>query len=327
MKNKSYAVILLLTIIIFLHFMKYSFNNFYIEEVQDFATVFTSIMIDAIPFVIIGSFVSAVIQIYVSSDVIKKFVPRNIIAAYFEMALIGCVMPVCECAIVPIARRLIKKGLPMGLGITFMLAVPIVNPIVIISTYYAFAENMSAVILRTCGGIVISILVGVMVNILCGRNEILKKDYIEEFACNCGCGSNNQKSIKSVIAHTNREFIEITRYLIYGGLLSSLFHVVSSIFNISDKINNNIFSILFMMFLGFALSLCSEADAFVAKSFLNSQGMCGCIGFMLLGPMLDLKNLIILFGTFNKKFVLKLSLIVLCAVFFFCALLPTLGIR
>ncbi len=290
-----------------------------------FANLFITILIEAVPFVILGSFVSAVIQLYVSQDIIKRIIPRNIVLAYFEMALIGMIMPLCECAIVPIARRLIKKGMPVGLGITFMLAVPIVNPIVILSTYYAFYNNISIVILRTIGGIVCSIMIGVIINLLCRSEKTIRfSGYEENEYCSCGC-SMEKRNIISVIKHTNIEFLEITRYLICGAFLSSAFQIFCEKFNMIEMSNNKILAIIFMMMLGFSLSLCSEADAFVGAGFLETQGICGCLGFLLLGPMLDLKNLIILMGVFRKKFVLKLSVITMLCIFSICILFMFMG--
>ena len=104
---------------------------------------YLGIIVEALPFLLIGAVLSALIQIYVSDEVIKKIIPKNSIIAYFIAAISGILFPVCECAIVPITRSLIKKGLPIGVGITFMLSVPIVNPVVIMSTYYAFTNDIN----------------------------------------------------------------------------------------------------------------------------------------------------------------------------------------
>ena len=73
-----------------------------------------------------------------------------------------------------------------------------------------------------------------------------------------------------------------------------------------------------MMILGFLLSLCSEADAFVAKGFMDNFGVAGVMAFLILGPMMDLKNLILSFGFFKKRFVLQLFLIICIVVFGIC---------
>ena len=109
MKNRKcfFSTFILALFIVIFHIISKTNINFKFNDIGDFSTIFISIMIDAIPFVILGSFVSAIIQIYISEDNIKRIIPKNEILGYFEMALIGFIFPICECAIVPIGRRLI----------------------------------------------------------------------------------------------------------------------------------------------------------------------------------------------------------------------------
>ena len=292
---------------------------FSIHEIGDFATIFTSIILDALPFIIIGSLVSAFIQIFVSQEIIEKMIPRSSALGYIGAGLIGLIFPVCECAIVPITRRLISKGVPVGLGVTFMLSVPIVNPVVIMSTYYAFYDHKSMVLVRTLGGFACAVIIGIIMDMLCrdDRNIISGQADFDNL-CNCGCNTTitaGKSRIRSLIEHTNRELLDITRYLILGAFLSSIFQVVAAHKGFEFISENKVLVIVFMMFLGFALSLCSEADAFVGKTFYSTYSFSSITAFLLIGPMLDLKNLIMLSGGFNKEFVSKLSFVTLGIVF------------
>lgn len=304
-------------------------SNLYMKEVGDFASIFTSIILEAIPFIIIGALVSAVIQTCVSEKLISKIIPNTSILGYFGAALIGLVFPVCECAIVPITRRLIKKGVPIGFGVTFMLAVPIINPVVIISTYYAFYDKQAMVLLRIVGGFVGSILIGIIVNSLEKDKRNLVLDYIENDSyCNCGCNLyiENQNKLKAIIEHANREFLDIMGYLIFGAFISSIFQVFVSYENMTFISSNKILGIIIMMLLGFFLSLCSEVDAFVGRSFLSNYSISGVVAFLILGPMLDLKNLIMLIGAFKKSFVLKLGVTTISIVFLISILFMICGL-
>ena len=297
----------------------------YVEIIGDFSSVFTSIILEAAPFIIIGSLISAIIQTCIS----ERLIPKASILGYLGAALIGLIFPVCECAIVPITRRLIKKGVPIGFGVTFMLAVPIINPVVIMSTYYAFYDKQIMVLLRIVGGFVAAILIGIIVNALEKNKQGLIIDFIENSNyCNCGCNSyiENQNKLKAIIEHTNREFLDIMGYLILGTFISSIFQVAVSHGEINFISNNKILGIIIMMSLGFFLSLCSEADAFVGKSFLANYPLSGVTAFLILGPMLDLKNLIMILGTFKKSFVLKLSVSTIVIVFIISFLFMMCGI-
>ncbi|MCE5220565.1 MAG: permease [Clostridium sp.] len=318
------SVILLLLYI----YKKYEIN-LNIEKIGDFASIFTSIVLEAVPFIILGSFISAIIQTCISEEIITKLIPNVSILGYIGAALVGLIFPVCECAIVPITRRLMKKGLPVGVGVTFMLAVPIINPVVIMSTYYAFYDKQAMVILRTTGGFVAAILIGMIVNALQENKQCIISDSIEnDNYCNCGCNASfeNQSKFKAIFDHTNREFLDIMGYLIFGAFISSVFQVVASHGGFNFISDNKILVIIFMMFLGFVLSLCSEADAFVGRSFLANYSFSGVTAFLILGPMLDLKNLMILSGTFKKNFVFKLVITTISVVFIISCLFMICGI-
>jgi uncharacterized membrane protein YraQ (UPF0718 family) len=299
------------------------------RQLGDFANIFISIVLEAMPFIILGSFISAIIQIFISEERMVKLIPRINIFGYFGAALIGLIFPVCECAIVPITRSLIKKGMPIGIGITLMLSVPIINPVVIMSTHYAFYDKQIMVLLRVTGGFVAAVLIGIIVNLLKGNNDnvILNKTE-DNYYCSCGCNNfiNKENKLKAVFEHTNREFLNIMGYLIFGAFISSGFQVIQAQGGLNYIFDNKLLNIIFMMFLGFALSLCSEADAFVGRSFLEAYSFSGVAGFLLLGPMLDFKNLIILLGAFKKNFVFKLAIVTISIVFIICSIFSILGI-
>ena len=296
-----------------------------ISKFESWMWSYLGIIVEALPFLLIGAVLSALIQIYVSDELIKKIIPKNSIIAYFIAAISGILFPVCECAIIPITRSLIKKGLPIGVGITFMLSVPIVNPVVIMSTYYAFPNEINISIYRTLGGIIGALIVGMIVGLIYDKKkntEVLKGEEVDLY-CDCCTFSNNyyislKGKIKNLILNASNEFLNISVYFIFGALLSSIFVVFLKDSLINNMTSGKIASIGIMMLLGFLLSLCSEADAFVAKGFMDNFGVAGVIAFLILGPMMDLKNLILSFGFFKKRFVLQLFLIICIVVFGIC---------
>ena len=283
---------------------------------ESFIWSFLGIVVESLPFIIIGSLVSAIIQVFLTEELIRKFIPRVNILGYIGAILSGLFFPICECAIVPITRSLIKKGLPVGIGISFMLAVPIANPIVIMSTYYAFPNNISVVILRTLGGALVALVVGLIMGYLYkGKNKeaILKENSIT-VRCEC-CVSNKfavskKDKIINLINHGSHEFLNISVYFIIGAFISSVFTALMNN-EVLAKINtNNLVGILFMIGLSFVLSLCSEADAFVVKGFLDNFGVGAIIGFLIMGPMMDLKNAFLTFGVFNSRFASRLIFVI-----------------
>lgn len=294
--------------------------NLDIFKLNIFNTVFISILIEAFPFLIIGTFMSSIIQIFITSDMIVKYFPQNNILSFFVAIIGGFFFPVCDCAIVPIASSLVQKGVPLHAVVTFMLSAPIVNPIVIASTYYAFLGQPSIVFLRLFLGIVVAIISGI-VFLIFPENEINIVSNINNNFCGCAyCNGYNIDGnwigkISAVFKHTGEEFFNMGKYLILGAFLTSIFQVAISK-DIFEKLGSlPIVSILIMMALAFLFSICSSSDAFIARSFVNQFPMNSIMGFMILGPMIDIKNLLMLSGSFSKRFIIKLLFIVCNMIF------------
>ena len=214
--------------------------------------------------------------------------------------------------------------MPVAAGITFMLAAPIVNPIAIIATMYAFKEMKSVVIYRVVAGIIISISVGLIMQFCTKKDEDILINSEDNIECECGFCNNNYEyngskleKVKAVFIHAGDEFFTVGKFMIIGTFLSSIFQSIVSANSSVYIPNDNKISLLFMIGLAFLLSVCSTSDAFIAKNFLNQFSINSIMGFLVVGPMLDIKNTIMLFGSFKKKFVLKLMFFILLVSFVF----------
>lgn len=311
----------LLSIIGYIMYSIFNLTSFYISIVflpwlERFNTIFISILIQVFPFILFGVFVSSIIQVFVSSEKITNIFPKNIALQFIVAIFAGIFFPVCDCSIVPVGARLVKKGVPLSAAVTFMLAAPIINPIVIASTLYAFPSQPSVAIFRVCLGIIIAISVGVAILIFPQNDTTLLND-IDEKTCSCGfCGDNyNNKGItgkvNAIFNHAGSEFFQIGKFIIIGSLLSSLMQtIVPKNFFVTIG-GGTMISLLIMMLFAFILSVCSTSDAFIAKTFVNQFPIEAVMGFLVLGPMLDIKNLLMLLGKFKKKFVIKLVFLIL----------------
>ncbi len=111
---------------------------FLLQRFQTFVTIFLGIFIEAAPFLLAGSVVSGLIEVFLDQSLLERYLPKRAVPAALAGAMLGMIFPVCECGVVPVARRLYEKGLPSSVGVAFLLAAPVVNPIVIASTYAAF---------------------------------------------------------------------------------------------------------------------------------------------------------------------------------------------
>lgn len=128
--------------------------------VRDFIITFTSILYEALPFIVLGSILAGVLEEFVPQSLITRLVPKNRLAAIVFSSLLGLIFPMCECGIVPIMRRLLRKGLPLGCCTAYLLAGPIINPLVILSTVVAFQPHDNGMVIvwgRIIGGFLVAV--------------------------------------------------------------------------------------------------------------------------------------------------------------------------
>ena len=295
------------------------------ELLNKFSIVFSSIVMEALPFILIGAVLASFMQVYISNNIFNKIISKNKLLGSIQAGIIGVFLPVCECATVPITKGLLNKKVPLNVAITYMLAAPIVNPLVILSTYYAFDGNIKVVLLRVGVGFSIAVIAGLLMLCLSGENNIFIDNGEGELQgkCLCGCSEIDDNSSKPIrlLKHTSLEFYEIGKYFIVGATLAAIFQT----FVPSDIIfyfeNSAVLSIIILMAFSFLISLCSEADAFVASTFMNRFSLGSITGFLIIGPMIDLKNTIMLFSIFKKSFVIKLLFVVFSLCFIASALI------
>ncbi|RKL67670.1 hypothetical protein CR203_09995 [Salipaludibacillus neizhouensis] len=293
-------------------------------------TIFLSIIIEAIPFILLGVIISALIQIYVSAETIQRFLPKNALLALFPAAMLGAIIPLCECAIVPVVRRLIKKGMPLHVGIVFLVAAPILNPVVFASTYFAFRNNPTILYSRMGLAFVLSIIIGAILYAVFRRqpNQLRTEANLSlashHVHAHHGLVSHDDLSaakptilerIQETLHHAVDEFFMMGKYLILGAFIAALFQTFLDRSLLETIGSNEYSSTIVMMAFAYLLSLCSEADAFVASSFSNQFSDASLVGFLVYGPMLDLKNTFMLFAFFKVRFVIAFMLTVTVIVF------------
>ncbi len=192
----------------------------------NFKSIFLSIIIEAIPFILIGVFVSALLQNFVSEEQIKRFLPGSKYSKILLASLMGIIFPVCECGIVPVARRLVSKGVPLYSAVTFMLAAPIINPVVASSTAVAFSANPKMVCYRLGLAFFVSLAAGLLVSYIFDSGEL--KGTIPHSNCDCGCSHDHNHlsstfagKLISTLRNACDEFFEMGKYLILGACLAA----------------------------------------------------------------------------------------------------------
>lgn len=277
-------------------------------------TIFISIVIEAIPFVLIGVFISGLIQMFVTEQMIAKVVPKNRALAVLYGTLIGVFFPACECGIIPIVHRLLKKGVPLHVAIPFMLTGPIINPIVLFSTFIAFGNNWQMVGYRGGYAILIAFVIGLIISYQYKDTQLLDEGEHHHHEHEDHASSLWQKFV-GTLNHAVDEFFSVGKYLIIGAFIAASMQIFVKTSVLMELGQTKATSSLVMMALAFILSLCSEADAFIAASFRGTFSTSSLVAFLLIGPMVDIKNLLMMLQTFKKKFIAVLIFYIVVFVF------------
>jgi uncharacterized protein len=318
--NDFVAFSLLLLFLYLFFFIEMNEINFTLpKEWAMVNTMFLSIILEAIPFILIGVFVSAFIQTFISEDMLQRWIPQNPFIAIVSSAFLGIIFPVCECAIIPIVRRLIKKGMPPAVGMTFLMSAPILNPVVFASTYYAFQQKNQIAFARIGLAFLVAVLVGsILYRMFKQKNPLKTKiSSMHEHV-------HVENKWKATLYHASDEFFDTGKYLLIGAFLASLVQTFLNRNALLQIGTDELVSPFIMMGFAYVLSLCSEADAFVAASFGNTFSEGAILAFLIYGPMLDLKNTLMLFAYFRTRFVISFMLILTSVVYFVILLYQTL---
>jgi len=288
---------------------------------QNFWFSFLALAFEGLPFVLVGSLVSGFIAAFVPSRIITRFLPKNRFLATLVSGLLGLIFPVCECGVVPVVRRLLDKGLPLSCGLTYMLASPIVNPLVAISTYAAFRgqhpELNTAV--RLISGYLVAVVVGLSVSRLdparlLGGKAILSKSRRRmglsiatmPDAPDTSRGVSVTQRVIGAIQLASDDFIDTAIYFMIGAAVASVFNTAVDQRIILPLASSPVLSVVAMMLIAGVLTLCSTSDAFIAATF-TSFPIPARMAFLIFGPMFDFKLLFLYSALLKKRTVLALG--------------------
>jgi uncharacterized membrane protein YraQ (UPF0718 family) len=290
----------------------------------DFALSFLGIIFEGIPFLLLGSLISGAVEAFVPRESITRWLPKNYAAAIVVSALMGLVLPMCECASVVVIRRLIRKGLPLSCAITYMMGAPIVSPVVALSTYVAFrGQNpIEMTLLRLVIGFLIAVGVGMavrdipaekllqpaMLDSLPGRRRTgLSMAVAGDDAALDLAGESVRGKLFRTVQSATSDFLDVTFFFVIGAAIASTFNTAINQSILVPLATNPALSVVAMMVLAFALALCSSTNAFIAVSFRMFPPSAK-LAFLLFGPVFDTK-LFFMYGTvFRRWFVLSLGI-------------------
>lgn len=275
---------------------------------------FLAMLVEALPFMLLGSLTGGVIEVAVPVDWVDRTFRQHRLRAVFIAGGIGLFFPVCECAIIPVIRRLLGKGVPFAAALTFLLAGPIVNVLVATSTAIAYSYDWVVVAIRLGGGYGIAVTIGLLLGRMFNRENGLLPEVGGNLPTGCGhedCGHDHSPApwtarLRHALEHAADDFFNVGFYLVIGAFIAAFVRSVVPMDTFSHLLVNPWQAILIMMAMAVLLNLCSEADAFIAAGFRELLPGSAQMAFMVLGPMLDLKLLLMYFSIFRKRVIVAL---------------------
>lgn len=283
--------------------------------VQHFVTVFLGVFLQAIPFLLIGILLSSAISLFLPQGFFERHFPKSLLPGLLIAVISGFFLPVCDCASIPIFRSLVRRGVPLPAAITFMLVTPIINPVALASTYVAFGGDTTVLLERAGLGIACAILVGLSFSIVRPKTIFALSQSASGNGCSCGCEFDSGSKaglvtkLRRYLYHVQNEFFRVVFFLFLGSMTAALFQMLDvKSFFMQQSGSGLVLSVLAMMAMAFLLSLCSSSDAMIARGLSAEFSRNAVLGFLVFGPMMDLKNVMLLSTSFSRRFIWRLLL-------------------
>ncbi|MDY3552846.1 permease [Gemmata sp. JC717] len=298
--------------------------------ILDFLFRFSSVLWEAMPFVVLGAVVAGILEEFLPQEALTKFLPKAVLPSVMIGAVLGLLFPMCECGIVVVMRRLLRKGLPLSCCIAYMLAGPVINGVVIFSTWVAFKDHKigpEMVGLRVGLAFVVACITGLIVQLQFRKygNALLTASAIPpikatepEAAAVPKPREPLMRRLGNISATGLHDFVDIMVFLILGCVLAAVARIYITDEQVKDiSTKQPLLAIPAMMFLAVLMCLCSEADAFVAASFTKLH-VSGKLAFLVLGPMLDLKLVLMFTRVFRTRLIVTITISVIVLTLILC---------
>lgn len=267
-------------------------------ELSTAATIFAGIFVQALPFLVLGVLLSALLAVFVTPDRLARWLPSRAPVAVVTAAVSGAALPGCECGSVPLARRLFGEGAMGAAALAFMLAAPAINPIVVVSTAVAFPGQPQMVAARVGASLLVAIVMG-LAWLRWGRSEWITRRLPQ-------AGTGQGSRWRTFIENARHDFLVAASYLVIGAVAASALHVLVPGWVFEQLAGQLLLGVVVMAVLAVVLSLCSEGDAFVAAS-LTMVPLVPRLVFLVVGPAIDIKLFAMQSGMFGRAFALRFA--------------------
>ena len=312
--------------------------NWFAFHLPDFAFSFLSILLEGVPFLLLGAVIAGLVEVFVPARWLTRLLPGNAGSSIFLSGLLGLIFPICECGSVVVIRRFLAKGLPLSAATAYMLAAPIVSPVVALSTYAAFRGQNAGMMtsLRLIIGYLVAVGVAFIIHQL-RVGSVLKPEVIARLPGQPEGDGGRKRRLRiaalpaegdllepslgarwlRVARCATGDFLDVAFFFVIGSAVAALFNTAVDQSLILPLASHSGLATFSMMALSSLLALCSSTDAFIAATFVAFP-FTAKLAFLIFGPLVDVK-LFFLYGLlFRRRFVLLLSVGLFLAIGLIC---------
>lgn len=276
---------------------------------QDLLTLATSVLVESLPFIVLGITLSIVVQVWVPQSWLMRWLPRNAIGRRAVISMFGMFLPVCECGNVPLARGLVRRGFSVPESMTFLIAAPILNPVVIITTHQAFGFDDGILVARLLGGFLIANLIGWLYAKHPEPETLLTARFAEQCRIDEASHEHPTKWQQTLDLFV-RETSILMPALVIGALVAGGIQVIVPREILVALGSDPLWSIVAMMVLAFIISVCSNVDAFFILPFAATFLPGSIVTFLVFGPIIDVKMLALMRTTYSTQTLIQITTVV-----------------
>lgn len=267
-------------------------------DVATAATVFCGVFVQALPFLALGVVISGLIAVFVTPERLARWLPRRRSAAILAAGVGGAALPGCECGSVPVARRLFGDDTVGAAALTFMLAAPAINPVVLVATAVAFPGHPQMVAARCAASLLTALIMGTL------WARFGSPGWITRRLPKPHDGEGSRWAVFTEAAR--HDFLSAASYLVVGAAAAAALHVLVPTWVYEHLAGQIVLGVITMAALAVVLALCSEADAFVAAS-LTMLPLLPRLVFLVVGPAVDIKLFAMQAGMFGRAFAVRFA--------------------
>ncbi|WP_207123150.1 permease [Actinocatenispora comari] len=259
-------------------------------------TIFVSTVVQALPFLVLGTVISAAITAYVPASAFARLLPRAPVVSVPIAGAAGIVLPGCECGSVPVTSALLRRGVPPAAALAFLLAAPAINPVVLVATAVAFPGHPMMVVGRFVASLLAACIMG-WLWLRFGRGDLLRIPR---------AGAEDRARVRVFVAECRHDLVQSGGFLVIGAASVAVLDTVVPPRALGVVAGHQVLSVLALAVLAAVLSVCSQADAFVAAA-MTQFSLTARLVFLVVGPLVDVKLFAMQAGTFGRRFAVRFA--------------------